>query len=113
MRQVLILINTFRSLSFEKIRLALLIEFGTNTLASLTYFAIPVVANHMRSFGAQTADGNELLILINSLRLLSFKKDWARFARIVWYKYTRFAHVFCHFGRSQSYEAFRCADGGR
>ena len=44
---------------------------------------------------------NPTVILINSLRLLSFEKNQARFDRRVWYKYTRFAHVFCHSSRSQ------------
>ena len=55
---VLILINLLCLLSFGNIGLALLVEFGTNTLASLIYFPIPVVANHMRYLGAQTANCN-------------------------------------------------------
>ena len=103
----------------EEIGLALLVEFGTNTPASLMYFAIPVVANHMRSLGTQTGDGRRhiisdeailhllsfvqihsiclsilVLILINSLRSLSFEINWAHVARRVCYKYTRFSHIF-------------------
>ena len=50
-----------------------------------------------------------LLILINLLCLLSFEKNWARFARRVWHKYPRFTNVICHYGRSQSYVVFRRA----
>ena len=55
---LLILINSLRSLIFENIGLASLIDFGTNTLASLVYFSIPVVANNMRSLGPYLADSN-------------------------------------------------------
>ena len=44
--------------ALKKIGLALLVEFSTNTLASLVYFAITVVANNMRSLGLQTTDVN-------------------------------------------------------
>ena len=53
-----ILINSLLSLIFKNIRFASLVEFGTNTLASLMYFSIKVVANHMRYLGAQAADSN-------------------------------------------------------
>ena len=40
-----------------KFGLALIVEFGTNTLSLLVYFYIPVVSNCMWYLGAQTADG--------------------------------------------------------
>ena len=55
---LLILINSLRSLSFEKVSLTSLVEFGTNTLASLVYFAIPALYNNMRYLVPQTADSN-------------------------------------------------------
>ena len=54
--------NTYQLASLvelKKTRVTLLVEFGTNTLVSLVYFAILVVANHMRSLGAHSADSNE------------------------------------------------------
>ena len=54
---VLILINSLYLSNFEKNGLVSPIDFFTNTLALLIYFSIPVVANHMKSLGAHTADG--------------------------------------------------------
>ena len=53
---VLILIKSIHSLSFEKIGLSSLVDFGTNTRAKRVCFFIPVVANRMRSLGLQTVD---------------------------------------------------------
>ena len=57
----IILINLLRMLSFKKIGLTFLVEFGKNTLASLVYSDILVVANNMRSLGAQAEDGRRWL----------------------------------------------------
>ena len=60
---------------FQKIGLTLLVEFGTNTLDLPVNFAIPVVANHMRSLGAQKADDRRslasLVYLITNTYLLA------------------------------------------
>ena len=60
--QVYFSTNTYQLASLvefrKKIGLASLVEFGTNILASLVYFAIPVVANPMRYLGAQLEDSN-------------------------------------------------------
>ena len=51
--------NTYHLASlaeFRKIGLTSIVEFGINTLALLVYFTIMVVANNMRSLGAQTTD---------------------------------------------------------